>query len=73
MDDKWQLIIAITLGGIAAGREGGTYETPETYDRDRTDIVIRQTVPHMYSLVRGNQGLGIVRETPEWVKEEMRP
>lgn len=71
--EGWKCLTPEVPRAMNTGREGGTYETPETYDRDRTDIVICQTVPHMYSLVRGNQGLGIVRETPEWVKEEMRP
>lgn len=71
--EGWKCLTPEISRAMNTGREGGTYETPETYDRDRTGVVICQTVPHMYSLVRGNQGSGVVRELPEWVKEEMRP
>lgn len=71
--EGWKCLTPEVSRAMNTGREEGTYETPETYDRTRTGVVICQTVPHMYSLVRGNQGSGVVTEMPEWVKEEMRP
>ena len=74
--EKWKCLTPEVPRAMNTGREGGTYETPDTYDRDRTGVVICQASPYMYSLVRGNWSTEQVtsdRELPEWVKEEMRP
>jgi len=74
--EKWKCLTPEVPRAMNTGRERGTYETPDTYDRDRTGVVICQASPYMYSLVRGNwsneQAISD-RDLPEWVKEEMRP
>jgi hypothetical protein len=51
------------------GREGGTYDTPETYDAAMCNVKLCDAFPDEYRLhVHARQG-----DVPEWVWREMQP
>ncbi|HKT90138.1 MAG TPA: hypothetical protein VJQ59_16955 [Candidatus Sulfotelmatobacter sp.] len=68
--EKWKVLTPEISRVRNTGREMGTYDTPENWDRTQKDVKICESIPDKYRLVDHPD---LSWSPPDWVQEEMRP
>jgi hypothetical protein len=67
--EGWRSLTPEVARVYNTGREEGTYDTPDNWDRTQKDVRLCDEIPGRYEIVRA----GARPDPPDWVKEEMRP